>query len=159
MIAMIANFLPLKREGLLERGGGGGLRLTFSLYVLFSQFRQRDVFQGIYILSFHNYAYICTRIGQHLKETVLLGITGSRGLKWVNKNHLQAKKVYSFICSDHFLSSHFFPFLYLSKRISQYKNNGKKLIVCVLWQASVHSRIPYAFHMLVFCVLITKVHN
>ena len=75
------------------------------------------------------------------------------------QNHLQAKKVYSFICSDHFLSSHFFPFLYLSKRISQYKNNGKKLIVCVLWQASVHSRIPYAFHMLVFWVLITKVHN
>ena len=26
------------------------------------------------------------------------------------QNHLQAKKVYSFICSDHFLSSHFFNY-------------------------------------------------
>ena len=110
MIAMIANFLPLKREGLLERGG---LRLTFSLYVLFSQFRQRDVFQGIYILSFHNYAYICTRIGQHLKETVLLGITGSRGLKWENKTIYKLKRSilsFALIISFPLISFHFFTY-------------------------------------------------
>ena len=67
----------------------------FSLYVLFSQLRPRDVLQGICLFVFslimHTYAHGCTFTRRHLKETVLWGtITWSE----MGKKNRQAKKVY-----------------------------------------------------------------
>ena len=67
----------------------------FSLYVLFSQLRPRDVLQGICLfvssLIMHTYARGCTFTRRHLKETVLWGtITWSE----MGKKNRQAKKVY-----------------------------------------------------------------
>ena len=59
----------------------------FSLYVLFSQFRPRDVLQGIASCLFINYAYICTWMHVHMttfERNSSLGAP-SCGLKWENK--------------------------------------------------------------------------
>ena len=63
----------------------------FSLYVLFSHFRPRDVPKGIFLLFFHK---LCIR--RHLKETVPLGnITWSE----MGKQNVQAKEVHCIMLS------------------------------------------------------------
>ena len=65
----------------------------FSLYVLFSQFRPRDVLYGICLLYANRMHVPCTCIQDtgNLKETVLWGtITWSE----MGKQNIQAKKVY-----------------------------------------------------------------
>ena len=64
----------------------------FSLYVLFSRFRPRDALMGICLLFFFiNYAYICTCMRRHLKETI-----PSSSITWceMGKQNIQAKEVY-----------------------------------------------------------------
>ena len=72
------------------------------LYVLFPQFRPRDVLQGICLLSFHfkimhTHAHGCTGLRLHLKETVLWGT-----ITWaeMRKQNIQAKKVYSVVVTS-----------------------------------------------------------
>ena len=64
----------------------------FSLYILFSHFRPRDALMGIFVLFFFiSYAYICTCIRRHLKETI-----PSSSITWseMGKQNIQAKEVY-----------------------------------------------------------------
>ena len=63
----------------------------FSLYILFSHFRPRDAVMGIFPFFFINYAYICTCIRRHLKETI-----PSSSITWfeMEKQNIQAKEVY-----------------------------------------------------------------
>ena len=66
-------------------------------YVLFSQFRHVMFPREFTFSSFINYAYICTCIRRHLKETVLWGtITWSE----IRKQSIQAKKVYYFLSGN-----------------------------------------------------------
>ena len=57
------------------------------LQILFSHFRPRDALMGIFI----NYAYICTCIRRHLKETI-----PSSSIAWseIGKQKIQAKEVF-----------------------------------------------------------------
>ena len=63
----------------------------FSLYVLFSHFRPRDVPKGIPFCFYMSYAYICTCRRRHLKESVpWSNITWSE----MGKQNVQAKEVH-----------------------------------------------------------------
>ena len=64
----------------------------FSLYILFSHFRPRDVLKGIFRLFFFiSYAKICMCIRRHLKETI-----PSSSITWskMGKQNLKAKEAY-----------------------------------------------------------------
>ena len=61
----------------------------FTLHILFSHFRPRDALMGIFLLFFFiSYAYICTCIRRHLKETI-----PSSSITWseMGKQNIQAK--------------------------------------------------------------------
>ena len=63
----------------------------FGLYILFSHFRPRDAFMGIFLFFSINYVYICTCIRRHLKENI-----PSSSITWseMGKQNIQAEEVY-----------------------------------------------------------------
>ena len=89
-------FFLIHQIGSSEKNDSYSIDLNFSLYVLFSQFRPRDVLQGIYHFSFHMHRTTLQRnssLGYHLTRSEM------------EKQNTQAIKVYcnmfAFVCHDY----------------------------------------------------------
>ena len=67
-----------------KRSNGNRVRDLFSLFVLFSQNRLRDIFKGIFLLSSHN---LCVHKARAEREISceMFSRESSRGLLWENK--------------------------------------------------------------------------